>query len=642
MAVSDAVTTPSIPDHTVLTRIGSGSYGEVWLGRNVIGAYRAIKVVYRRSFEDVRPYDREFEGVRLFEPISRTHPNLVAVLQIGRNELEGFFYYVMESADDVERGQVIDPDHYAPHTLALELQRRGRIPLPECCQLGQGLAAGLGHLHHRGLIHRDVKPSNIVFVDHVPKFADVGLVTPLGCAATSVNTPGYAPVEGGGLAGADLYGLGKVLYEAFTGKDRQAFPELPTEWRDETDLAPLKRFNDLLLKACHANPRLRFQSAREMFEALNGVLDKPEAGPRVLRKWFTFLWPRSAPAPPLEQPRLALECPSGAVPLDSPFYIARPADTDFQSAVSRGDSIILVSGARQMGKTSLLARGLQQARQGSGRVMVTDFQEMNVADLTSLQPFYLALGELLATQLNLPTSLADSWEPRRGPNLNFERFLRRSVLEAAPTHVFWGMDEVDRLFFTPFGNEVFAMLRAWHNRRALDPEGPWSRLTVSLAYATEAHRFISDPNQSPFNVGTLIPLEDFSLDQVAELNRRYGSPLRTHDEIVRFRQVFGGQPYLARRGLYEMVEHAWDLSRLEAQCQRDTGCFGDHLRALLRSLQEDPLGPRVIRQVLAGAPCPDPESFYRLRSMGLLRGESLAEARPRCALYARYLQEHLR
>jgi hypothetical protein len=104
-------TPPDIPDHTLIRRIGAGSYGEVWLACNVVGSYRAVKVVYRESFRDERPYQREFEGIQKFEPISRSSEGFVHVLQIGRNDATGCFYYVMELADDVteDRGWSEDP-----------------------------------------------------------------------------------------------------------------------------------------------------------------------------------------------------------------------------------------------------------------------------------------------------------------------------------------------------------------------------------------------------------------------------------------------------------------------------------------------------------------------------------------------------
>src|SRR6185295_12730331 len=115
-----------IADHELLRCIGSGSYGEVWLARNVMGAYRAIKVIYLKTFTDARPFEREFAGLKRFEPISRTHPGWVSILHVGRDEEAGYFYYIMEAADDVARGQGIEPDDYTPKTLASELAKRGR------------------------------------------------------------------------------------------------------------------------------------------------------------------------------------------------------------------------------------------------------------------------------------------------------------------------------------------------------------------------------------------------------------------------------------------------------------------------------------------------------------------------------------
>ena len=96
---------PLIPDHHLIRLVGQGSYGEVWLARNVLGTYRAVKIVYRRTFASDAPYEREFSGIKKFEPISRSHLALVSLLHVGRSDAGGYFYYVMEAADDGITGQ---------------------------------------------------------------------------------------------------------------------------------------------------------------------------------------------------------------------------------------------------------------------------------------------------------------------------------------------------------------------------------------------------------------------------------------------------------------------------------------------------------------------------------------------------------
>jgi hypothetical protein len=359
---------------------------------------------------------------------------------------------------------------------------------------------------------------------------------------------------------------------------------------------------------------------------------KPQAG---LGAYPPGRQPSSVARPP------ALESIGGAVPLNSDFYIHRGADTELQASVSNRDSIVLIKGARQMGKTSLLARGLHFARQQGIRAVSTDLQKFNADSFRTVKQFYLTMAESIADQLELPTSPGTVWDDRRGPNANFERFLRREVIGATSGPLLWGLDEVDRLFSTSFGNEVFGLLRSWHNERALDPSGPWSALTIAIAYATEAHLFITDLNQSPFNVGTRLTLEDFSPLQVAELNRRYRSPLKDQDELNRFYRLVGGHPYLVRRGLHELALQKLSFESFEEHAARDEAFYGDHLRRILVLLVRDAQLTRVMGDVLKGLPCPDAESFDRLRSAGLLVGHTPEEARPRSRLYSVYLRRHL-
>jgi WD40 repeat protein len=255
---------PVVPDHELLRCIGSGSYGEVWLARNVMGTYRAIKVVYRQTFDHDRPYEREFTGMQKFEPVSRTHDGLVDILQIGRNETAGYYYYVMELGDDVLSGQAIDPDRYEPRTLASDLTRTTRLSFQECLEIGLSLTDALDHLHSHGLVHRDIKPSNLIFVHGIPKIADIGLVAELGAPQSFVGTQGFIPPEGPGSPQADIYSLGKVLYEMSSGKDRQTYPELPTQLENFRDQAEYLELNEVIIRACAANLKQRYTTAAEM------------------------------------------------------------------------------------------------------------------------------------------------------------------------------------------------------------------------------------------------------------------------------------------------------------------------------------------------------------------------------------------
>jgi serine/threonine protein kinase/Tfp pilus assembly protein PilF len=285
---------PEIPDHELLCLVGRGAYGEVWLARNAIGTLRAVKVVYRQSFQRAEHFEREFKGLLRFEPISRSHDGLVDILQIGRRDDAGYFFYVMELADDASdvSGKVgewvsenktsvaiINPQSYASKTLRSLLRSPTHSPthplthpsslhVSECIAIGLKLASALEHLHANGLVHRDIKPSNIIFVNGEPKLADIGLVTAIDEAHSLVGTVGYIPPEGPGTPQADLYSLGKVLYEIAFGKDRHDFPQLPPDLQSHPDYAALLELNEVILEACETDPRRRYASAAALSEDL--------------------------------------------------------------------------------------------------------------------------------------------------------------------------------------------------------------------------------------------------------------------------------------------------------------------------------------------------------------------------------------
>lgn len=333
--------------------------------------------------------------------------------------------------------------------------------------------------------------------------------------------------------------------------------------------------------------------------------------------------------------------PGGAMPLHAPAYLVRPTDEQFCDAVMRGDSIVLVKGPRQTGKSSLLARAVATARSRQTLVVRTSLQKLSGEHWASSDTFYRALARSLVEQLKLESDPDDFWNARRGSSENFERYLRQSVLTKVPGRLLWVQDEVDLIFPQPYSTEVFALFRSWHNERSFEPETPWKRMTLAMAYATEAHLYLTDLNQSPFNVGTRLYLEDFTPAQVKEINERYGKVLKTPLEQEQFFDLTGGIPYLVHRGIHEMKTRALLFPDWKAKTLQDGGCYEDHLQQMVRAVQQDIPLYTTLREFLTTHTCPERFAFYRLKSAGILAGAAPEDVHFRCTLYQRYLERNL-
>ncbi len=634
--------------------LGRGGMGEVYRAEDErLGRALALKLLPPEFTQDDERVQRFKQEARAASALN--HPNIITIFEI--DQIDGLHFIATEFIDGI--------------TLRQRLSE-ARLPLTEALDLAAQIASALAAAHAAGIIHRDIKPENVmVRPDGLVKVLDFGLAkltepqNPQSASPAGPNpqfhtdpgkvlgTPRYmSPEQIRGVevdARSDLFSFGVVLYEMLAGRapfEGASIAETIAAILEREPL-PLANASDelqqLVERALAKDRDARWPSSRELLAELKRLkLELDFAARHKPNTEEQSTLPLAAVLPPVQHSHPAeLEPVGGAVPLASRFYIVRPTDEEFRAAIARQDSIVLLKGARQVGKTSLLARGLQQARSAGAKVVLTDLQKLSADELVSAEAFYLALADLIADQLDLDVVPEDVWNARRGPSINFERFIRREVLSKISGHLVWGLDEVDRLFACSFGSEVFGLFRSWHNERSLDPDGPWQRLTLAIAYATEAHLFISDMNQSPFNVGTRLALEDFSFEQVAELNTRYGAPLRDNAEVARYSRLVSGHPYLVRCGLQEMVNHHRTLAELETIADHDDGPFGDHLRRIAASLEQDAELSAVVRGVLQGKPCPSPESFYRLRSAGLIAGDAAREARLRCQLYATYLEKRL-
>jgi len=267
---------PEAPDYELFDPpFGEGAYGRVWVVKNAIGQWQALKVVYLSKFENNKdPFDREFNGISRYKPISDKHPGLLRVDFVTRKR-EAYFYYVMELGDALVDGWEKDPTTYKPRDLASLRSRlpKKRVPIRECVRIGIALSGALEFLHQQGLTHRDIKPQNIIFVKGQPKLADVGLtaeIRPEGEERTFVGTPGYMPPapELPGTPQADIYALGMVLYVMSTGQPPTFFPEIATTLIQNPEPADFIPLNHIILTACNPDCAKRYKSAAELHRAL--------------------------------------------------------------------------------------------------------------------------------------------------------------------------------------------------------------------------------------------------------------------------------------------------------------------------------------------------------------------------------------
>jgi hypothetical protein len=270
---------PPIPNYKLLEpAFGKGGFGKVWLARNALGQWQAIKVVYRSKFDNPKPYNLEFNGLRRYKPVSEEHAGLLRVELVSEQVPDGYFYYVMELGDSQNPGWEELPELYKPIDLE-NLRKKSenqRLPAAECVRICLSLTETLDFLHSRKLIHRDIKPSNVIFVKGRPKLADVGLVSDARAAEqvqTYVGTPGYMPPppEPPGTVQADIYALGMLLYVVSTGSEPGDFPSIATALMERSGSADFVRLNAIVLKACEPDIKVRYQTAAEMLADLKAA-----------------------------------------------------------------------------------------------------------------------------------------------------------------------------------------------------------------------------------------------------------------------------------------------------------------------------------------------------------------------------------
>jgi hypothetical protein len=411
---------------------------------------------------------------------------------------------------------------------------------------------------------------------------------------------------------------------------------------DSEDMAENQRVGREILAAIEAG-RLPEREPVQFQATASGALALSEDGRPVADiDADTFAGEIHPPLPEFD-PRFVeqLPAPGGAVKLRDRLYVERDADARLRREVVKRGSTTTIRAARQTGKSSLLVRGVHHARGCDAQVVCLDLQRVDPDHLETPDAFLRYLAEFVARKLRLGVEVAGQWQSYGaiGPQDKLTYLIEDHVLDedVDDSSIVLAIDEADRLLQTGFHQDIFALIRSWHNSRAFDER--WDRLNIVLVISTEPYLLIPDVTQSPFNVGLTLYLEDFDREQVRDLNRRHGSPVRETD-FPYFLALFGGHPYLTRKALYTLVAGplAWD--DLVREAASDHGPFGDHLRHHMWLLRDEPVLREALAQIIHHDRCEDDMTFFRLLRAGLVKGSG-AVCRCRCELYRMYFEGKL-
>ena len=243
--------------------IGRGAYGVVYLATRLDGERAAVKVCCRSDVGDER-YERELRGTKLYSSI----PPQEGLIRMREFVEESWgFYAVMDLADDEFGVARTASSEYRPKTLARVIEGEKALPLGECVKLGIALAKCLVALQRHHLLHRDIKPGNVLYVGGLPVLSDPGLLVEESNAVSCVGTPGYVPPENFTDAAGDIYSLGLTLKAASFGRRIENLDKGPALEADTgAKLFPV--WWRILNKATDPTPSRRYQSAKAILKEL--------------------------------------------------------------------------------------------------------------------------------------------------------------------------------------------------------------------------------------------------------------------------------------------------------------------------------------------------------------------------------------
>lgn len=389
------------------------------------------------------------------------------------------------------------------------------------------------------------------------------------------------------------------------------------EWRSPADTPAIVR--EVLHLLDTGNPAIQFDVESAVLSALTPTWESADGRP------LPFAGP---------------ELPEGQVDLASPFYVNRPPIEErcYETILQPG-ALIRIKAPRQMGKTSLMARILDRAREEGYRTVHLSFHLADKGVFASLDKFLQWFCAYIGQQLQLPNQLAEYWDEFLGSNVNCKAYFEEYLLKEIGPPLTLCLDEVDRVFQHPdIADDFFGLLRAWHEeskRREI-----WKKLRLVVVHSTEVY-IPMNINQSPFNVGLPIELPEFSPTLVQDLAQRYGINWSAED-VSSLMNTIGGHPFLVRLALYHIARQDITLKKLLETAPTEAGLYNDHLRRHLWNLEQYPQLAKAMKEVVAtgnSVRLPSEQAF-KLHSMGLVKFQG-NNVRERCDLYRQYFRNRL-
>lgn len=334
------------------------------------------------------------------------------------------------------------------------------------------------------------------------------------------------------------------------------------------------------------------------------------------------------------------ELPGGQVKLASKFYVERPPiEENCYATLSKPGALIRIKAARQMGKTSLLARILYRGRELGYRTVSLSLQLANRQVLSDVDRFLKWFSAMVAEELGLSDRLSIYWKEILGSNVNCKAYFEKYLLPEINTPLVLGLDEVDRVFEHPeIAEDFFSLLRVWHE--AAKEKDIWKKLRLVVVHSTEVY-LPMNVNQSPFNVGLPIDLPEFTPEQILCLAKRHELNW-TDVEAEKLIAIVGGHPFLVRVALYQIKYQDLTLDSVLETAVSESGLYGDHLRRHLWNLQQHPELAVAMKKVVKASEPVQLEGLlaFKLNSMGLVNLDG-NKVKPRCHLYRQYLVERL-